>query len=65
MSDFQLAGRMVQGIRRASRRYPEGRVCRHDGCSTVLSVYNPSRLCSRHETTQLPRTFGRQRLRSA
>jgi len=65
MTDFQLAGRMVQGIRRPSRRHPEGRVCVRDGCRTVLSVYNPSRFCSQHETTSLPRTFGRQRLRSA
>lgn len=65
MTDFQLAGRMVQGIQRPSRRYPEGRVCVQDGCRTVLSVYNPSRLCSQHETVRLNRTFGRQRLRSA
>ena len=65
MTDYQLAGRMVRGIRRPSRRYPEGRVCVQDGCRTVLSVYNPSRFCSQHETARLNRTFGRQRLRSA
>lgn len=65
MAEFQLAGRMVQGLKRPSRRYGRGRVCASHGCRTILSVYNPSRLCSQHEVTQLPRTFGRQRLRSA
>lgn len=65
MADFQLAGRVVQPIGRPSRRYAKGRVCLHDGCRTLLSIYNSSRFCSQHETIKLPRTFGRQRLRSA
>jgi hypothetical protein len=35
-----------QGTR--SRSYQRGRVCSAAGCSTVLSVYNPSVLCSVH-----------------
>jgi hypothetical protein len=31
-----------------SRSYRRGRVCGAAGCSTVLSVYNPSALCSIH-----------------
>jgi hypothetical protein len=31
-----------------SRSYQRGRVCSAAGCSTVLSVYNPSVLCSIH-----------------
>jgi hypothetical protein len=31
-----------------SRSYARGRVCGATGCSTVLSVYNPSTLCSIH-----------------
>ena len=65
MAEFQLAGRLIQGTRRPSRRYPRGRVCAHNGCDTVLSVYNAASFCAQHEATQLPRTFGRQRLRSA
>lgn len=33
-----------------SRSYQRGRVCGVAGCSTVLSVYNPSVLCSVHES---------------
>jgi hypothetical protein len=31
-----------------SRSFQRGRVCGAPGCSTVLSVYNPSFLCSLH-----------------
>jgi hypothetical protein len=31
-----------------SRSYQRGRVCNVAGCSTVLSMYNPSVLCSIH-----------------
>jgi hypothetical protein len=31
-----------------SRSYRHGRICSAAGCSTVLSVYNPSALCSVH-----------------
>lgn len=30
------------------RRYPAGRVCAHDGCTTRLSRYNPSKYCALH-----------------
>jgi hypothetical protein len=33
--------------------HPAGRVCQHEYCTTVLSVYNPSPFCGVHE----PRTF--------
>jgi hypothetical protein len=29
---------------------PRGRVCGHDGCVTVLSIYNASADCSVHES---------------
>lgn len=29
--------------------YPAGRVCRHRGCDTVLSIYNPTRYCGAHQ----------------
>ena len=28
--------------------YPAGRVCDHDGCDTVLSIYNPDPHCGAH-----------------
>ena len=28
--------------------HAEGRVCRHPGCNTILSVYNPDKTCNRH-----------------
>lgn len=33
-----------------SRSYQRGPVCRAASCTTVLSVYNPSALCSIHES---------------
>jgi hypothetical protein len=32
-----------------TRTYARGRTCRAPGCSTVLSIYNGSRLCWQHE----------------
>jgi hypothetical protein len=29
--------------------YAAGRVCEHEGCTTVLSVYNSRTRCSRHD----------------
>jgi hypothetical protein len=37
------------GPRRASRTYTRKRVCAAEGCSTLLSMYNASRLCWQHE----------------
>jgi hypothetical protein len=34
----------------ANRRFAKDRVCADSGCSTVLSVYNPSEVCWQHET---------------
>ena len=30
------------------RVYKRGRTCAHEGCATILSVYNPARYCSAH-----------------
>ncbi len=35
--------------RQPPRRHPAGRVCAHDGCRTVLSVYNDRPMCARHD----------------
>jgi len=34
--------------RRPSISFGSGRVCRHEGCQTVLSTYNPSVFCAVH-----------------
>jgi hypothetical protein len=48
-------GIALRGIRatprRASRTYSGRRVCVAAGCTTLLSVYNASRLCWQHEPT--------------
>ena len=46
-SDLVSAVPLGNGTR--SRSYRQDRVCGAAGCSTVLSVYNPSELCSVHE----------------
>jgi hypothetical protein len=30
------------------KTHGEGRKCQHEGCSQVLSIYNPHRYCYRH-----------------
>ena len=37
----------------ARRVYQSDRRCRHEGCTTVLSIYNPSAYCSLHERRQV------------
>lgn len=44
---------------RRSRRFPQGRVCAHPGCSTVLSVYNPRPHCFMHADIPVPRLRGK------
>jgi hypothetical protein len=54
-SDLSIAGEAValRGVRatpsRASRTYSRRRVCAAAGCSTLLSMYNASKLCWQHE----------------
>jgi hypothetical protein len=58
-SDLSIAGEAValRGVRatpsRASRTYTgtAKRVCAAGGCSTLLSIYNASKLCWQHEPT--------------
>ena len=44
-----LRGVVAGGLPRPSPTYPPGRVCRVKGCSTRLSVYNPTDTCAIHE----------------
>ncbi len=40
--------RPASGSGRAVRTYGQDRVCSVEGCTTKLSMYNPSRVCSVH-----------------
>lgn len=42
-----------QTDRLAVRR--RGRICAHDGCGTILSIYNPAKYCSAHVDDALGR----------
>ncbi|MGZ8598821.1 MAG: hypothetical protein ACXWXQ_04475 [Actinomycetota bacterium] len=42
-------GRPIVGSITECRSYRPGRVCRADGCTTVLSIYNPESRCAVHE----------------
>ena len=44
-----LQGVLAEPLRPPSPTYPPGRVCRIKGCSTRLSVYNPTDTCAIHE----------------
>lgn len=52
MSGHLIHGRASDHLRgRPSISFPSGRLCSHQGCATVLSVYNPSVFCALHEGT--------------
>jgi hypothetical protein len=42
-------GRRRHSMLMPVRTFGRGRVCRADGCATVLSLYNPSDFCALHE----------------
>ncbi len=60
MAQFEIHGSRPQGLPRASRRYPSGRVCSHPGCETRLSVYNRRERCWAHAEMKIPRLRGRK-----
>jgi len=45
--------RFADRMPKPSRTYAAGRVCAHDGCRTVLSIYNSEPECARHAFTVL------------
>jgi endogenous inhibitor of DNA gyrase (YacG/DUF329 family) len=45
-TDLNAWRRVSQTDRVAVRE--RGRICAHDGCDTILSIYNPARYCSAH-----------------
>jgi endogenous inhibitor of DNA gyrase (YacG/DUF329 family) len=46
------------------RAHGRGRVCAHEGCETILSVYNPARFCAVHLKAEAGRR-GQTRTRRA
>jgi hypothetical protein len=44
----RVSGRRLLSGTASVRTYASGRVCRADGCGTVLSAYNPSSFCALH-----------------
>lgn len=55
-----VSGSAAVGVGRPSKKYAEGRVCKEQGCSTKLSIYNKGKFCYVHEPTKVPRTRGRK-----
>ncbi|MCE2529342.1 MAG: hypothetical protein J4G11_05680 [Acidimicrobiia bacterium] len=53
-----LAGLRLRGGVRPSRSYKRGRVCRQDGCSTKISIYNRRDYCNAHAPVNFPRVRG-------
>lgn len=49
-SDRILRGRMAPGPIRSNSVHGTGRVCAHNDCATVLSIYNSTGWCWQHET---------------
>ncbi|HLI74550.1 MAG TPA: hypothetical protein VKU86_11780 [Acidimicrobiales bacterium] len=48
--DIEGIGAELLGPRhQPPRRHRAGRVCAHDRCRTVLSVYNDRPMCARHD----------------
>lgn len=56
-------GRYIGAVSRANglRTHPLGRICRHAGCITVLSKYNPSSYCFQHDAEDPELHFQRTR----
>lgn len=55
-----IRGSKPQALPRASRRFPEGRVCSDPQCETRLSTYNRREKCWAHAEMRVPRLRGRK-----
>jgi hypothetical protein len=60
MSERAVGGTPLSGSVRASKAFKAGRVCREEGCETVLSIYNQGKYCYQHEPMVTPRTRGKK-----
>jgi hypothetical protein len=59
MTPTGIAGSRAVHLPPASRRYSAGRVCGHNGCTTILSIYNQAGTCYLHTPSKPPRLRGR------
>ncbi len=50
----------LTGSHRPSRAFKAGRICRHPGCGTMLSIYNDGKFCYQHEPMVVPRMRGKK-----
>ncbi len=57
-----IRGSRIQALPRASRTYPEDRICAAPGCGTKLSRYNRREKCWAHADMRVPRLRGRKPL---
>jgi hypothetical protein len=60
MSEESVGAHPISGNQRPSKAFKAGRVCRHPGCGTVLSIYNDGKFCYQHEPMFVPRMRGRK-----
>ena len=55
-----IRGQRPAGLPRASQKFPQGRICEHEGCQTMLSTYNRRDRCWAHAEMKVPRLRGRK-----
>jgi hypothetical protein len=60
MSERSVSGTPFSGAGRPSRSFAKGRVCKEQGCDTILSMYNQDKFCAQHAPLTVPRTRGRK-----
>jgi hypothetical protein len=58
MDDSSIVGHRFSSEEGSVPRFPTGRVCGQEGCSTRLSIYNDGDFCARHEPMTTMRTRG-------
>lgn len=58
--DNAIRGSRPLPVPRASQKFPEGRICKADGCETRLSTYNKRERCWAHAEMKVPRLRGRK-----
>ena len=57
---FSVRGSRPLPLPRASKKFPEGRVCAQPDCETRLSTYNRRDKCWAHAEMKVPRLRGRK-----
>jgi hypothetical protein len=60
---LHMRGEHAHTLPRPNRLYSTGRVCAEDGCDTILSRYNRSKLCWQHEPLRYDVLRGRKKKR--